>query len=83
MKTYIHKGTEKRGKLLQADAPHNEKMHNEMCANLQDCVNRHALGEPGERLDVIVVRELDRLKKAEDVCDDDSSDPMARSMPRF
>lgn len=70
MKTYIHKGTEKRGRLVQDDTAYNEEMHKKMCANLQDCVQRHRLGEAGERLDVIVIREIDRLKKAEDVCMD-------------
>jgi hypothetical protein len=72
MKTYRHPGTQKRGTLVQDDAVYNDEMHKRMCANLQDCVQRHGLGEAGERLDVIVVRELDRLKLAEDVCADPS-----------
>lgn len=36
--------------------------HREMCANLRECKERHGIGLGGERLDVLVIGELDRLK---------------------
>lgn len=36
--------------------------HVEMCASLQECVQRHKLGLGGERVDQVVIAELDRMK---------------------
>ena len=36
--------------------------HIEICSALQECVQRHKLGLGGERVDRLVIAELDRLK---------------------
>jgi hypothetical protein len=35
--------------------------HRQMCTDLQECVQLHNIGLPGESVDAIVIAELDRL----------------------